>query len=188
MAVKADTSPFTSENQYKKIYLADPSLLQLKRRMKKFALGFICALVSVGLIYAAFTLLPQLGSKKKGPLYDQDVQKAKEAVICDNQKHSCASFDKTQDSGSVKVTITAKNNPVKGLEVDVAAQPGAPQYYVKLTDGSGIALFSGLPRGSYTIYFNGVNFPKEYGNSPVVPVEIVKNQTTERTIDLTLGR
>lgn len=153
--------------------------------MKKFVLGFIFALVLMGLIYSVFMFLSQFQPKKKGPLYDEDVKKAQEAVICDVLKHSCSYFDKTQDSGSLSVTIIAAKGPVKGLEVDVAGKPGSPQYYVKLTDNNGVALFNNLPSDDYAIYFNGVNFPKEYGDSPTVPVEIVKNQTIERVIELT---
>lgn len=152
--------------------------------MKKFVLGFISALILAGLVYSVFVFLPQFKPKKKGPLYDEDVKRAQEAVICDTVKHSCSYFDKTQDSGSLKVVITAAESPVKGLEVDVAPKPGSPQYYVKLTDKQGIALFESLPLGKYAIYFNGVNFPKEYGDSPTVPVEIVKDQTKEIFIPL----
>lgn len=156
--------------------------------MKKFVLGFISALILGGLIYCIFVFLPQFKSQKKGPLYDEDVKKAQEAVLCDAIKHSCSYFDKTQDSGNVRVIINAKGKPVGGLEVDMAPKPGSVQYYVKLTDKQGLALFESLPSGKYAIYFNGVNFPKEYGDSPTVPVEIIKNQIVERTIDLTPGR
>ena len=156
--------------------------------MKKLVLGFISALILVGLVYAVFTFVPQFVSKKRGPLYDEDVKRAQEAVICDAVKHSCNYFDKTQGSGSLKVAIVVAKSPVKRLEVDVAGKPGSPLYYVKLTDNNGVALFNNLPSGDYAIYFNGVNFPKEYGDSPTVPVEIIKNQTIERVIELTPKR
>lgn len=156
--------------------------------MKKFVLGFISALVLIGIVYATLIFLPQLSQKKKGPLYDQDVKKAQEAVICDAIKHSCSFFDKTQDSGNVRVLINATGKPVSGLEVDVAPKPGSPQYYVRLTNKQGVALFESLPSGKYAIYFNGVNFPKKYGDSPTVPVEVIKNQTAERNINLAPGR
>lgn len=152
--------------------------------MKKFVLRFISALILGGLIYSIFIVLPQFETKKKGPLYDEDVKKAQEVVICDVVKHSCSYFDKIQDSGNVKVVISAGNNPIKGLEVDIASKPGFPQYYVKLTDKQGVALFENLPSGKYTIYFNGVNFPKEYGDSPTVPVEITKDKTKEIYVPL----
>lgn len=154
------------------------------KNMKKFVWGFISALAAVGLVYMVFVFPPQLGSKKKGALYDNDVKKAHEAVLCDSEQHSCSYFDKVQDSGNLNVVVTAAGVPMKGLEVDAAGRPGAPRYYVKLTDDTGVALFNGLPTGSYVIYFNGVNFPKEYGDAPTVPAMITKEQTTERRIDL----
>lgn len=156
--------------------------------MKNFILGFIAALVLVGLIYEFPSFLHGFEKEKTGLLYSEDVKKAKEAVLCDAVKHSCSYFDKVDDSGSIKIVISAGENPVKGLEVDVAPRPGSQQYYVKLTDNSGVATFENIPSGEYAIYFNGVNFPKEYGDSPTVPVEITKGQTIERAIDLTQRR
>lgn len=152
--------------------------------MNKFILGFLTALLLAAIIYGALVFLPGFFSGSKGPLYDSNIGKAEGAVLCDNQKHSCGYFGAAQNSGNLRVILTAAGNPVTGLEVDAADKPGATQYYMKLTDGSGVALFNGLPAGGYTIYFNGVNFPKEYGNAPTVPVVIEMGQTAERRIDL----
>lgn len=152
--------------------------------MKKLILGFVTAVLLIGIAYGISTIRLSSSHETRSPLYDQDVKKANEAVLCDNEQHSCRAFDKAQNSGNVNVTIVANGKPVSGLEVDVANTPGAVQYYMKLTDADGIASFDGLPVGNNFIYFNGVNFPKAYGDSPTVPVTVAKDQTAERRIEL----
>lgn len=107
-----------------------------------------------------------------------------EAQFCDTDSHTCAPITPDVNSGTLKITITAGGKSVNGLEVDVGTKPGAAKYYMMLTDTSGAVVFNGIPTGSYSIYFNGNNFPKQFGDPPSVPVEILISQTTQKTIDL----
>ena len=80
--------------------------------------------------------------------------------------------------------ITALDKPVKDLEVDVGDLPGSSVYYMKLTDAKGIAIFNGLPAGSYFVYFNSTNFPSKFGTSPTGGTSVTSGQTTDINIDL----
>lgn len=107
------------------------------------------------------------------------------ATLCDAVKHSCGEYSKTSDAGSLKVVLFGKGT-IGGIEVDVGSRPGATQYYMKFSDSSGVALLEGLPDGNYSVYFNGNNFPKEYGDTPTQQVQIVKGET--KVVEIHLGR
>lgn len=150
--------------------------------MKKFILGFIAALVLVGLIYTAKFAFNFLSSSK-------NTVGGTTAVKCNAQKSLCERFTPAADGGALKITIFSHAGAAaKNLEVDLGAKPGAPEYYMKYTDENGIAEFDGIPPGVYAVYFNGVTFIKEYGSSSIVErIEINKNQTTEKTIRFLAG-
>lgn len=151
--------------------------------MRKLVLGFVSILIIAALAYVGYKVFSESVFKGKSPLFG--VVKSNEAVLCDTQQHLCNSFSKTSNSGNLKVIISASGDPVKNLEVDLGVQPGAPKYYMRPTNNQGIALFEGIPSGNYFIYFNGINFPKLYGNSPTQGVEIIPNQVVERFLELT---
>jgi uncharacterized protein YxeA len=106
--------------------------------------------------------------------------------LCDIQKQTCVAVNKTSGSGSVSVKVFKGSGPANGLEVDLGAKAGAPQYYMKTADDSGVALFEGIPAGSYTVYFNLNAFPAALGNPQTQNVVIVKGQTN--TIEIHLGQ
>lgn len=148
--------------------------------MKKVILGFVIILVVIVAGYFAFKFF--YASKNMTP-------GQRTAVLCSTERNVCEQFSPAANSGSLKITIlTRTGTPAKDLEVDLGTKPGATEYYMKYTDKNGVAEFGGIPSGSYVVYFNGVTFIKEYGaSSIIVRVEINKNQTTEKTIQLLAG-
>ena len=108
-----------------------------------------------------------------------------EAQLCSIDTHVCLPIPQTPNSGTLKIKITADTKSVSNLEVDVAKTPGANEYYMMLTDVSGAVTYNWIPPGKYSIYFNNNDFPEQYGEAPVVPIEITIGQTTQQTIDLT---
>ena len=108
-----------------------------------------------------------------------------EAQFCGTDSHTCLPIQQNPNSGILKIKVTAGGKSVSNLEVDVAGKPGANEYYMMLTDVSGAVTFDYLPPGMYSIYFNGNNFPEQYGKPPVVPVEITIGETTQKNINLT---
>ena len=110
-----------------------------------------------------------------------------EAQFCGTDSHTCLPIQQNPNSGILKIKVTASGKSVSNLEVDVAGKPGANEYYMMLTDVSGAVTFDYLPPGMYSIYFNGNNFPEQYGKPPVVPVEITIGETTQKNINLTLS-
>lgn len=98
----------------------------------------------------------------------------------------CASLapDATE-FGNLTVQVLGNGQPVGNLEVDLGLQPG-PNNCPKKTDSNGLVSFENIPVGSMAIFFNGANFPKEFSqaSSAVYWVNITKNQTFEKTIEL----
>lgn len=146
--------------------------------MKKIVFIVVILVVLAGLGYAGYkNFMP--GSKNEsggGPPTG--------AQLCDVNSHSCSVIQKTADSGTLKIIITASGKSVGSLEVDVAAKPGAPKYYMALTDNNGTAVFDGIPAGSYFIYFNGNNFPTQFGDPPTESVNVISGQTVQKNINL----
>jgi len=82
----------------------------------------------------------------------------------DVSKFSLSSGSEENIQGNTQLVITAKmaetNTPVSNLEIDLAKEPGPPPVGgIALTDENGIAKFNVQP-GTYFIYFNQANFPK----------------------------
>ncbi len=81
----------------------------------------------------------------------------------------------TQDiSGDTRVEITVlreDKTPVANLEVDLGERPGPPPVGGRqLTNSKGIATFF-VKSGTYKIYFNTLNFPKDL-IQPIDPLQI----------------
>ncbi|MFA6096043.1 MAG: hypothetical protein WC788_00265 [Candidatus Paceibacterota bacterium] len=160
--------------------------------MKQFLLGFLSAtLIFVGGYFALnngadtnitkqLYLLQNNGAK--APVDGKE--KPQGTVLCEIQTNSCSAFKKPEDSGNLKVMVTAGGKPMAKVEVDLGTVPGANKYYMMETDDAGAALFENIPTGFYAIYFNLNNFPKEYDSSQAVSVRIVKILTTEKRIEL----
>ena len=104
--------------------------------------------------------------------------------VCDLQKQTCMVNSKTTNSGSLKVSIVSSGAPVKSLEVDIGIKPGASQYYLKFTGEDGIALFEGIPAGSYVIYFNQESFPSGLIEPAPQAINVLAGQTTQTNINL----
>ena len=78
----------------------------------------------------------------------------------------------------VKVQNT-DNEPIVGIEIDVAVQPGPPEAWgVKEADVQGMAKYD-LEPGSYYVFFNMNRFPSEYVVQPEKQVTIVAGQQQE---------
>lgn len=148
--------------------------------MKKILIIVIVLMILAGLGYAGykyFTVSKTVTVTNQGP------GKA-ETQLCDLQKQTCTVNSKTANSGSLKVSIMSAGAPVKSLEVDVGTKPGAPQYYLKMTDDSGIALFEEIPAGSYVIYFNQENFPSGLAQPKLETVSVAVGKMTLTNINL----
>jgi len=86
----------------------------------------------------------------------------------------------------VLITVVDRNNiPLVGLEVDIGAKPGPPpKGGVATTDENGTAHFS-LKAGTYYVYFNSNNFPKEYKEpSQFETIEVIDGKIASKTIVL----
>lgn len=106
-----------------------------------------------------------------GAPIDKDVKNCKDLIS------EATSF------GTLKVIVTGNGKPIENLEVDVSRKPG-PQRCMEKTRAEGVVLFSDVPAGKMVIYFNNADFPKEFGASPVISVDIVSGQILEKTIEL----
>ncbi len=133
--------------------------------MKKFILGFVSASVLIALTYFGYPYIRGFfgGSQPVSP------QELKPGVT---------------DFGALRVKILGAGKPLSDLEVDLG-EPGGTMSYM-LTDKDGVAFFENVPVGQLQIFFNDLNFPKEYVrvSSPVI-VNIVKDKITEKEIKLT---
>lgn len=144
----------------------------------KFLLGLATAIVLGSLFniargYTKFGYLNKIevSNKKQGPI-DKDVKE-------------CGQLDSFSSTfGTLKITILGNGKPVENLEVDLSDKPG-PNRCMKLTDKNGVVLFEKVPAKKMAIFFNNANFPKEFGpNTPVTYLEIIKDQTIEKIIEL----
>lgn len=160
--------------------------------MKQFVLGFLVATVIFAGGFFIFNnkandtpaRQSDLSTDNKANAKLDEPNKPEGAVLCDMKKNSCDPYERTENSGNLKVSITGFGKPMEGVEVDVGNEPGAQKYYLRETDDQGIAQFDGLPPGSYKIYFNLNDFPKGYDASQLIDVKITKGQTTEKIIEL----
>ena len=90
--------------------------------------------------------------------------------------------------GNIKLEVTVlkeNHQPATSLEVDVAKTPGTPpEGGVAQTDSNGIAVFY-LNPNTYTIYFNGNNFPQDLQQPENLPqVKVEKDKINQETIIL----
>lgn len=107
---------------------------------------------------------------KKGRI-EKEVKECKDLVL------GASSF------GGLKVTILENGKPIENLEIDLNTKPG-PNRCMQKTDKDGVSLFTNVPTGKMVIYFNQADFPKEFGQSPSEPVEIIQGQVIEKIIVL----
>jgi hypothetical protein len=146
--------------------------------MKKILIIIIVLIILAGLGYFGYKyFFPSSKSQSVGG-------PGAAAQLCDINTQNCSAIQKSADSGTLQVTVTGGGKVVTDLEVDVGVKPGATKYYMRLTDSNGVAVFDGIPAGSYDVYFNGNNFPAQFGNSPLVTVEVSAGQIIQKSIDL----
>ncbi len=148
--------------------------------MKKILFPILVVMLLVGLGLVGYNYF-QAGSNSRS---NQSGGPPNEAQLCKVDSHTCTVIPKSANSGAVKITISASGKSVGDLEVDLGTKPGAPQYYMKLTDANGTAIFDGIPAGSYVIYFNSNNFPQQFGSPPTETVTVGSGQTSVKNIDL----
>jgi hypothetical protein len=136
--------------------------------MKKFILGFISALVLVGLIYFAYPFIRSFFSGAS-PVSPESLNPS------------------VKDYGSLRVEIFGKGNPLADVEVDLgkigSSGPTGPMSFL-ITDSSGLVVFKNVPVGSYNIFFNDYHFPNGYVMPRYFLVNITKDQNTQERIDL----
>lgn len=134
--------------------------------MKRFIFGFAAALAVIAVLYFAYPIIRGFFGGGGGPMIPSELMPG--ATVF----------------GNLKVQIMGGGKPLPNVEVDLG-QPGGRMSYA-LTDSDGIAFFLNVPVGGYNIFFNDLNYPKEFARvSSLIPVEIAKDTTTEKKIELT---
>lgn len=134
--------------------------------MKNFIFGFVAGLALVGIIYMAYPFIRGFWAGG-GPVSPSELMPGAKVF------------------GNLKVQIAGAGKPLPNVEVDLG-QPGGRMSFTA-TDADGVAFFINVPVGAYNIFFNDLNYPKGFARvSSVIPVEIAKDQTTEKKIDLEL--
>lgn len=137
----------------------------------KFILGLVTALVLGIIVNIILNSIKSGYPKGQKQAIDKDVKNCKDLVSGETA------------FGNLKVTIIGKGKPVENLEVDLSRRPG-PVRCMQKTDKDGVALFTGVPSGKMVIYFNTGAFPRELGKDPTIYVEIVKDKTVEKLLEL----
>ncbi len=138
--------------------------------MKKFVLGFISAVVLLGLIFLGFLFVRGffIGGSS-GPVTSENLVKD------------------AKDFGSLRIDIFGKGQPLADVEVDLgtigSGGPAGPMSAI-VTDAGGTALFGKVPVGNFDVFFNNYHFPEGYNVPQRVSVEIVKGQMTQKRVDL----
>lgn len=141
--------------------------------MKKFILGFIAALVLMGAGFGIYKFITgTVGPGSGGPVAPEAL---KPGVL---------------DYGVLKIRVLGSGGaPLSNVEIDLgtigAKGPEGPMAFLR-TDKNGVALFEKVPIGAYDVFWNSYFFPKEYEQPPKIKIEIIKGQTTEKTIELKL--
>ena len=137
------------------------------RNTKNFILGFLAALIFIGIIYWGYPLISGI--------------KSNEIVPSNELKHG------STDIGTLKVEIFANGAPLSGVEVYLGTignnGPVGPMSAVK-TNEKGLALFEPVPAGTYDIFWNTKTFPQGYNQPPVMSVEITRDKVIEKVIEL----
>jgi len=137
------------------------------RNIKNFTLGFLAALIFIGIIYFAYPLISGFRSS---------------TVVPPNELKRGST-----DIGTLKVYVLANGIPLSGVEVDLGTigpnGPVGPMSAVE-TDEQGLALFEPVPAGVYDIFWNDNNFPLQYDKPSVMSVEIARDKVIEKMIEL----
>lgn len=80
--------------------------------------------------------------------------------------------------------VDTKGLAVTGVEVDVSDKPGPPLPGGSVkTDTKGVATFN-IKQGSYSVFFNTINFPTVYKVPKEVPVTVEEGKINQITITL----
>ncbi|OGG49054.1 hypothetical protein A3G63_00570 [Candidatus Kaiserbacteria bacterium RIFCSPLOWO2_12_FULL_52_8] len=140
--------------------------------MKNSTIGFLVAVVLLGVALGIFKYAPSLFSVGPAP------------VTSDNLIIGSTDF------GSLTVLVYGKGQPLSDVEVDLGTvgangPTGSMSYTV--TDANGVATFSKVPVGSFDIFFNTNRFPTGYAVPPqskLPSVQIIKDQQIQKRIDL----
>lgn len=91
----------------------------------------------------------------------------------------------TPTSEQLTITVINQDNqPMVGIEIDVAQQPGLPESWgVKEADTSGKAIYN-LEPGTYFVFFNTNRFPQGYVVPREQEINIEKGKPQEIIITL----
>lgn len=133
---------------------------------KKLVLPFLIALVTLIIGYLLGNFLPLSNFSKP---YEETTDSATTET---NQI--------PDGKGKLIVNVTnTDGEPVIGIEVDVAAQPGPPEEWgVKEADFNGNVEYV-LDPGSYYVFFNMNRFPTEYEIQPEKQITITEGEKQE---------
>ncbi len=136
--------------------------------MKKFIFGFGAALALIALIYFGYPFIRGFQGGG-GPVAPEQLNPG------------------AKDFGVLKVIVFENNQPIAGVEVDLGKigpdGPVGPMSAIK-TDSQGSALFEKVPVGAYDIFWNLNAFPDGYMPPSNITVEILKDKTTEKKVEL----
>lgn len=132
--------------------------------VKKFLLGFVAGLFLSGFLFAGYPVI-------RGFF-------ASEPPVAPDKLNPAAT-----DFGGLRVTVTGMGRPVANLEVDLGTPGGRMSNTI--TDVNGVALFKHVSVGDFNIFFNDLNYPQQFARvSSLIPVQIMKDQTVEKSIAL----
>lgn len=135
--------------------------------MNKFFLGFVSAIVLIGLIYLGYLVIP--GFFSSGLVSPEELD------------------PNAKDFGTLRVEVFGDGNPLSQVEVDLGKiGPGGPigKMSAVKTDESGTAVFKKVPVGTYDVFWNTYAFPKEYSQPESISIEIIKDEIVIKRFDL----
>lgn len=174
--------------------------------MRNLLLGILIVLLLGGVAFFGFRAAlagPLNGLCKTLPFTEslcpsssggEDITNSKATFKCSWVDNSCSPITPSANSGNLKVTVTVNGQPGKKIEIDTwtSAQPGGDkESLVKYTDAEGIALFEGIPSGTYFLTSNSNSFPKEYTTAlksfSIQKIEVIEGSTAEISINLNTG-
>jgi len=147
--------------------------------MKKFAVMAIVGVLALVVGYLLGSYFP-LSGFSKGQNGDSTASQNNEVV-------DVTSGEMPENTGRLVVNVSNEaNEPIIGIEIDVAKQPGPPEDWgVKEADTEGTAVYD-LEPGTYYVFFNMNRFPTDYVIQPEKQVTIEEGE--EATVSFVLKR
>jgi hypothetical protein len=142
--------------------------------MRNFVLGFVSALLLVGLGYGVYQFV---------------ISPGQDNTIPRENPGDCAHLDSSASAfGKVEVTLTSKSGQSVGeVEVNLGVQPGAENYCWTQTNENGVATFEQVPADDYFVYFNDATLPPALSGGepgPTLAIKVAGGGTAKAGIEL----